>query len=347
MSNSAKKRLDYLDVSKVLAIYLVTFAHCAQVLCGEKFPTLLVSKDSFISVNMAIFMIASGFVMNLDKMKATPLKDYILQKAFRLLLPMTTWYAVMCVVTRSVPNAPTYWSLYWYLGAMFVCLSLIKLLTTVTSSTFLVCVLSVLILTLMPMISFERSCYMMPFLWVGYGLRHIIDRINIFPIVFLLIIYAVLYYFWDINYSIYVSPFHIWNADAHAILALLFRFAIGTIGGVGIICLLRMLISHRAFAWLKSVAKYGPYTLGVYTMSFVLNAILVRVLWHTNWFISKPGWLDLASLVVTTLMMILMYWIQKMLEKNKISGALFLGLFQVDSVPTKEGRNARRDGQGE
>lgn len=319
------KRLEYLDVSKVIAIYLVTFAHCAQVVCGEKFPNLLISKDSFISINMAIFMIASGFVINIDKMKATPTKDYIFQKALRLLVPMTTWYAVMCLVTFSMPSFPTYWSLYWYLGAMFVCLSLVKILTNFNSSTLLVCLFSILILSLLPMISFERSCYMIPFLWVGYGLRHVIDKMTKPVIALLAVAYAVLYYFWDISYSIYVMPFHIWNVDAHSILALVFRFAIGTVGGVAVICLLRLLLEHKTFAFLKHLSKYGSYTLGFYTMSFVLNAMLVRVLWRTNWFISTPGLLDIASFVATTLIMVFMYYVQKILEMHKVSRVLFLG----------------------
>ena len=323
---SARKRLEYLDVSKVLAICLVTFSHCAQQLCGEKFPNLLVSKDAFISINMAIFMIASGFVMNIDKMRATPTKDYILQKAYRLLLPMTAWYAVICVVTSSAPSFPFYWSLYWYLGAMFVCLLLVKLLTIFISRTLWICILSILILSLLPMISFERSCYMIPFLWVGYGLKLIIDHISKLAITILILAYGVLYYFWDVSYSIYVTPFHIWNVGTDSLLALLFRFSIGVTGGVATICLLRTLMEYKTFRWLKRIAKYGPYTLAFYTMSFVLNAMLVRVLWHTNWFISTPGLLDLASLVVTSLMMVFMYVIQKLLEKNSITRGLFLGM---------------------
>ncbi len=319
-------RLAYLDFCKVLAIYLVTFAHCAQQLCGEKFPHLLVSKDSFISINMAIFMIASGFVLNMEKIKATPTKEYILQKACRLLIPMAVWYLVICLVTFSVPQFNAFWSLYWYLGSLFVCLTLIKLLLNVFSNVKLVCVLSVLILMCIPMISFERSFYMIPFLWVGYGLRQFIGRIGWKTVVALLLVYSLLYYFWDISYSIYVTPFHIWNADAHTVIALLFRFLIGTIGGTGIICLLRLMMDCSAFSWMTPLANYGPYTLGFYTMSFVLNAILVRILWHTNWFISTPGLLDIASLVVTTLMMVLMYYIQKILERNAVTSLLFLGV---------------------
>ena len=74
-------------------------------------------------------MVASGFVMNIEKMKTTPTSEYIKEKAIRLLIPMTAWYLMMCIVSLHVPRFGTYWSVYWYLGAMFVCLSTIKILT--------------------------------------------------------------------------------------------------------------------------------------------------------------------------------------------------------------------------
>lgn len=209
-------RCDYLDFCKVFAMYLVTTAHCAQCLSGEQFPSLLISKDSFISFNMAIFMIASGFVMNIDKMKVTSTWEYLISKAIRLLLPMTTWYLLMCLVTMKIPTWPTYWSQYWYLGAMFICLSTVKILTCVMTRLTLVCWTSILILSLIPLIFFERSCYMIPFLWIGYYLRFVINKVN-WAIAFSLIIsYSILYYFWNNTYSIYISPFHIWTIDAHS-----------------------------------------------------------------------------------------------------------------------------------
>ena len=321
-----KQRVLYIDLCKVFAIYLVTFAHCSQQLSGEKFPSLLLSKDSFISINMAIFMICSGFFMNIEKIKATSTKDYLLSKAQRLLLPMTGWYLVMCAVLLTTPKFTICWSIYWYLGSMFICLTLIKLLLNVVSNVYVVCFLSVLILTLMPMISFERSCYMIPFLWTGYGLRFFIEKVNKYAVAGLLFSYGVMYYFWDISYSIYVTPFHIWNADMNAFAAMLFRFIIGVVGGIAFIGLIRFLIDTKGFGWMKVIAlKFGRYTLAFYTMSFVLNAILFKALCHINWFVSTPGLLDFISLVVTTLMIMLMYFVQKQLEKNDFTRLIFLG----------------------
>lgn len=86
-------RLVHIDFCKVFAMFLVTMAHCAQQLSGETFP-LLVSKDAFISFNMAVFMTASGFVMNVDKMKNSSVADYLCSKTIRLLLPMTAWFLI-------------------------------------------------------------------------------------------------------------------------------------------------------------------------------------------------------------------------------------------------------------
>ncbi len=204
-------------------------AHCAQQLSGSKFPDLMLTKDSFISVNMAVFMLASGFVMNIDKMRKTSTKDFLISKALRLLLPMSSWYLVMCIVSSHLPHFAIYWSIYWYLGAMFVCLSTIKIITNNISKNIIVCLISILLLSCIPMISFERSCYMIPFLWTGYLLCSNIRRIGRGSAIVLLLGYVVLYYFWDICYSVYMSPFHIWNADWHSVFALVFRFLVGVV----------------------------------------------------------------------------------------------------------------------
>ena len=98
------------------------------------------------------------------------------------------------------------------------------------------------------MISFERSCYMIPFLWTGYGLRFFIAKVNKLAVAGLLLSYGVMYYFWDIRYSVYVTPFHIWDADMKTFLVMLFRFTIGVVGGIGFIGLLRFLIDTERIA---------------------------------------------------------------------------------------------------
>lgn len=314
MEKTPSRRFEYIDFCKVFAMFLVTWAHCAQQLNGNLFPVLLLSKDSFISFNMAVFMVASGFVMNIPKMKDTPFLDFFYSKVIRLLVPMTIWYLILSVVIY--PKFLDYWSAYWYLSSLFVCLVTVKILACFLSSCSLLCVSSIVVLTMIPFECFEKTCYMIPFLWVGYGLRYIINRINMYAVCLFSLLYGLLYYFWDVRYSIYLSPFHIWEVNLNSLFSLVYRFLIGSVASIAIISWIRIGIEHRNIQWMKSIAKYGKYTLVFYTMSFVLNALLAKIMWRVG-YISSPGILDVISCSITILMMFLMYYFQRIIEKNK------------------------------
>ena len=76
---------------------------------------------------------------------------------------------------------------------------------------------------------------------------------------------------------------------------------------------------------MKKIAKLVPYTLVFYTMSFVMNALLGRILWHINVYINMSGVLDAISIGVTIIMMITMYYFQVLLKKNRWLRLIFMG----------------------
>ena len=76
---------------------------------------------------------------------------------------------------------------------------------------------------------------------------------------------------------------------------------------------------------MKWVAKYGPYTLMFYTMSFVMNALLARLLWHINVYINSPGILDVVAIAVTAIMIVMMYYVQLLIKRNRWLRLLFMG----------------------
>lgn len=262
--------------------------------------------------------------MNVDKMKNSSVADYLCSKTIRLLLPMTTWFLIFCIASNQF-DIKQYWTCYWYLSAMFVCLTTICILTRFVSQTWAICIWSVLILSLLPFLIFERSCYMIPFLWIGYSLRKIILRVGLGSIIWLAILYAILYYFWKVSYSIYMTPFHIWEVDGYMLFAYAYRLIIGAIGSILFISLSCYLVSHRGSSWIDKISKYGKYTLVFYTMSFVLNAFLRRVMWHIGIYINTPGVLDLIAIIVAFAMMTLMFLFQKNVERSKIFRLLLLG----------------------
>ena len=107
--------------------------------------------------------------------------------------------------------------------------------------------------------------------------------------------------------------------------SLVYRFLIGVVGGVAFILWIRVGIECGHFQRIISMAKLGKYTLVFYTMSFVLNALLAKVMWHFGFYITTPGLLDIVSFILSVAMMALMYYFQKYLEHNKIS-CIFLGI---------------------
>ncbi len=317
------QRFAFVDLCKVLAMFLVTWAHCAQQLSGNLFPVLLISKDSFISFNMAIFMIASGYVMNVSKMRETSLSEFMYSKIIRLLVPMVTWLLIWSLIIY--PKHLDYWFAYWYLSSLFICLLTIKILTRIFSSDLAICITSIICLSLIPLHSFERICYMIPFLWVGYLLKFIVNRINIKIALVLTVLYLILYSFWDVHFSIYLSPFHIVDIDANLLFSAVYRFTIGAIGGLAIISWIYIGVDRYRLKWMSYFARSGEYTLVFYTMSFVLNALLAKIMWHFGFILSTPVLLDIVSFILSVAMMAVMLYFQKKLEYNKIC-CILLGI---------------------
>lgn len=155
----------------------------------------------------------------------------------------------MRIITLQYPSFAIYWSLYWYLGALFVCLLVIKILADFFRIFF--CLYYFCSDTnCIPMISFERSCYMILFLWIGYFLHLYINHIGVCWIFSFILIFYVSFFFWNIRYSIYVTPFHVWNVNGHSVIAL-FRLIIGAVGGTVVILVSKILIIRPACRWMS------------------------------------------------------------------------------------------------
>jgi hypothetical protein len=268
-------------------------------------------------------MIASGYVMNVSKMRETSLSEFMYSKIIRLLVPMVTWLLIWSLIIY--PKHLDYWFAYWYLSSLFICLLTIKILTRIFSSDLAICITSIICLSLIPLHSFERICYMIPFLWVGYLLKFIVNRINIKIALVLTVLYLILYSFWDVHFSIYLSPFHIVDIDANLLFSAVYRFTIGAIGGLAIISWIYIGVDRYRLKWMSYFARSGEYTLVFYTMSFVLNALLAKIMWHFGFILSTPVLLDIVSFILSVAMMAVMLYFQKKLEYNKIC-CILLGI---------------------
>lgn len=108
------KRIAYIDFIKVFAMFIVTIGHCAQALSGQAFPNKVIPNDFFVSIHMPLFMMASGFVLNFDKIRVSVTKEYIYNKFGRLIIPMLIWLTIYSIFTLRIPNVNSLFYTYWY-----------------------------------------------------------------------------------------------------------------------------------------------------------------------------------------------------------------------------------------
>ena len=100
----------------------------------------------------------------------------------------------------------------------------------------------------------------------------------------------------------------------------LYRFAIGLTLSSVIIYLVKSLEKS-----LSDLAKYGNYSLVVYTGSFVLNALLVLALDRANYHTNQMIVIDVLSIAACLAIYSIMVIFSNHCRKNKITRLLFLG----------------------
>ena len=159
-----KGRLYYPDICKFFAIFLVTWSHCAQIISGETWANFLGGNQIDIAFNMPLFMVMSGWFINLEKNRKMSFRDFFISKFRRLLIPSIVWFILPRFFTVHTIWTSVF-SFYWYLNALFACLCLIFLIAKICRNNTLCCLISIVFVLLMPYTDFCHINFMLPFLW--------------------------------------------------------------------------------------------------------------------------------------------------------------------------------------
>lgn len=131
ISVKSAKRIEYLDILKFFAIFLVLWGHCIQHLLsiGTADPV-----HRFIySFHMPLFAMVSGYFCS--RAISSPFSDMLLRKARQLLLPCFTWWILTYVLPKLVLffiwnrsadySLAAFWDvlyqIFWFLKCVFVC----------------------------------------------------------------------------------------------------------------------------------------------------------------------------------------------------------------------------------
>lgn len=318
------KRLIFPDVVKFVAIFLVTWSHCAQRVAGTIWTNFLGGAEFDLAMNMPLFMLISGWFINIERIRDANPHDYITKKLKRLIIPSISWYFIHHLLSLKVPGL-TLFTYYWYLNALFICHCLILITSKCFKSNLGCIVVSLLIVLIMPYGNLCHVNFMLPFLWAGYGLRIIFDSkyMHVFAIVVTIIGFAILPP-WDHNYTVYRAAFNSIHFNESMLIAFIYRFVIGFCLSTTVIYLIYVLEKKLPLLSTR-IAKLGQYSLVIYTMSMAILGLLKNVLnyydLHTNQYIL----IDILSLCLCVIIIKLCIVFGNYCRKRQYLRMLLLG----------------------
>lgn len=316
-------RLLYPDICKFVAIFIVTCSHCAQYISGQTWTNFIGGTYLDIAFNMPLFMIISGWFINTDKMKKENALNYLSGKFKRLILPSITWYFIYCIISINMPTLGGIATFYWYLNALFVSLLILFMFVKLIKNDIICALVSSLFVIVCPFLDIAHINFMFPYIWSGVFLRKLFDNHN--PKLFVIIcavIGIVLSFYWTPDHTVYRAPFKIFSADSRMVCMYVYRFVIGfTISSV-IIYLIKTYENSRI---LKPLAKYGKYSLIIYTFSFVVNGLISRILNYFNIHTNEYVLLDFLSILLCIAIVIATVKLSNLCNKNKYTKLFLLG----------------------
>ena len=324
------QRLLYPDICKFIAIFLVTWSHCAQCISGQTWPNFLFGRSIDIAFNMPLFMIISGWFINLKSLRETNGFTYLYKKARRLIIPALSWFISNILLIKNISNLSGWgiiWFIkailnyYWYLTALFLCLTILFFAAKIIKNNKTAIIISTIIVTICPFSEFANINFMFPFIWAGYILRQFIDKYStIFYLTLSIVISIILISFWTPSSTVYLSPFKPIHLSFLMIQTHLYRFFIGFLISFVIITI----VKKYEYTIIHYLAPLGQYSLIIYVASITLLHIMSLLLSKTD-YCNQPIILEFLSLFLCILIIITSISIGKVCRKNKLLKSLFLG----------------------
>lgn len=317
-------RLIFADFTKLFAMFIVTWGHCAQCLSGQTFPTLLGSKGLFIAFHMPLFMIINGFFLDGKRVANHKCWDYIKNKFHRLVIPAVMWYFLYSFLTLHLPQLKSVFTFYWFLSSMFLSYILILFICKISLNKYFL-IIAIIIVAALPFSFILNVNFMLPMIVCGGGLHYYLIKYQssslflvIMGILSLIVLYA-----WDVKYSVYITPFDSLKFSLTMLVAFCMRLLTG---GIVSTFLILLFMRIQTLQPIKKLASYGKYTLVMYTVSFIINGIMRRFLNIFDFSISQPVVLDLISFIWTICVCLLSIRCAIVMKKYALAKKYLLGL---------------------
>lgn len=335
-------RIQYIDFTKGIAIFLVCLGHSTQYLDINNYWNNPIWKFIY-SFHMPLFMILCGFFfkssINLS------FKELISKKIVQLIIPTITFFLTFDTLlflknlndfVSSSDNLIKYLNAYiynfWFLKCVFVCYITAYCTKRYFHNDISSAIISIIIVALIPYFNTYYISFMLPFFWIGYFLSKYQKQINknsSYILLISLILFSILLIKWNGNYTIYHTPINLIQPEApfiniHNFKITLYRFIIGICGSSCVILLAKKTV-HKfknkliTFISLIGVSTLGIYILQVYTLEFLIPRLYLHV---------TPILSPIYAIIIAIVEMLFCWKLVLLIRKNSFLKYVLLGEYK-------------------
>lgn len=347
MNPSDNKRIDYIDIIKGIAIFLVVWGHSIQY--GGTGKNVFEDKCfTFIySFHMPLFMILSGYVFA-KTIYRKKFYEIIKNKIVHLAFPAIFWGILFYIIKVIVENYllknvflfsfremfQGIWNV-WFLWSVFFC-TIIVLLVEYMKKKYM-CLITLLLgfIMLYFLPNGDLNVFMFPYFLVGY----IWEKNEDIPAkcyCLCLILFPLLLSYYSKEHYIYVSGIMDLSDEigvGRQIEIDIFRWVIGLVGSISIIMIVKYFLKDVSSECRirKMFCEFGKYTLEIYVMQRILIEYLgTKVMWKI---INETGFSFLHNeiiydyiytLLCTVFFLVILYFMavfyRNLLNQIKVNG---------------------------
>ena len=269
------KRIEFADVLKGLAIFFVAYMHCLECVKGQYFGEPGIMEDRLfafvLSFHMPVFMMMSGFFSGSLKKQSV---GYLLKRRFiPILVPLILWTGLSSIWHPTWKLNLVYGVEYWFLNCVLVIYFLfffIRFIPERLEGVFCIILCAVTMLT--SKFTYAHVNSMIPFFCLGYFIKKYYEVIrkkskHICWVSFL--VFCVMSVFWDIKWTIYLTPIHLLSNSPQEIVHIVYRLIIGASGALFLFTLCNLIYNSikqsKITKWLEWM---GKYTLAIYIIHY-------------------------------------------------------------------------------
>ena len=334
-----QNRLQYIDLSKGILIFLVCLGHAIQYTATEKNYLDNLIWQTIYAFHMPLFMILSGWFFKVDKWSNTPLQ--IAAKTTRLIVPIFSFNLIIWTIqvvfgTKEISSfldwmgCDTFYLFamrYWFLMALFVIYIIILLLKLTIHNNIVIMAICVISGFIIKPLGKYYIGFMLPYFFMGYLLntykniwmQHDHKLLTASGMLFFIMMLG-----WRGEWTIYYTELRCISSGQmcwHNLLVGIYRFVIGAAGSWFIIIGMMSLSQKIARTTTNILTALGSSTLGIYMCQTVFfEAYLSK----QNFALVGQKWI-IASFILSVVVCGICYVLNRLLQQSKWTNILFLG----------------------